>query len=55
MPSGQCQTISITCQCLRVMIIDEVIMTYAELLATLEYAVRNVVRENGTGKVYAAR
>ena len=44
------QTLSITCQCLRAIIIEEVSMIYAELLATLEYAISKVVRVNDTYK-----
>ena len=43
--------LAIRCQCLRFILIDEISMVSAELLAALESVVRDVVRLRGTYKV----
>ena len=48
---GDSHKMSTKCQCLRVMLIDELSMVSAELFGALEYVVRKVIRQRGAYKV----
>ena len=48
--TGDAHALSIQCQAMRVIVIDEVSMISAELLGTFEKVVRKVIRSNGTYK-----
>ena len=48
---GDSHKMSTKCQCLRVILVDELSMVSAELFGALEYVVRKVIRQRGTYKV----